>query len=156
MVMFSLAAMVAVSGAVVAADGQEIASTGACRTAKCREERIFDGGSGGLPTRLTAGTTKVELADGERYILAGHIELSYGDVYLQIDFDEHPWLAGAKRRAAPAYQIDDSTANWKKFEGKRVLVNAVARAYIMEVDGKYIYNLYLRPIKEPVLFPLRH
>ena len=61
---------------------------------------------GGSPGPFDEKSTKVELADGETYYLAGEIyEQQDGDLLFGIDFEAHPWLANKYRKNKGYYVI---------------------------------------------------
>ena len=107
-------------------------------------------GSGGFPSKMSSNA-HVELADGEHYILTGSVEINHGDVYLDIDFDDQPWLANGRRRTEPYYLIDDNAAKWVKFVGKHVSVNVLAHGVVSEINGQYVYTIYLEPMKDAAI-----
>jgi hypothetical protein len=110
------------------------------------------GGGGEAPRGLTRDT-RVELADGEKYILSGFIEVSGGEVYLAIDFRAQPWLANKARLRDPFYQIEDSADQWRKYAGREVTLIAVARYDSWRQGGKLIQLISLIPEGEEPVIP---
>ena len=108
-------------------------------------------GTGGAPSKMSANT-HVELADGEHYQLTGTVEINHGDVYLDIDLDDQPWLANGRRKLEPFYLVDDNAAKWTKFVGRRVSVNVLAHGVVSDSGGgQYVYSIYLEPMKDAVI-----
>jgi hypothetical protein len=113
------------------------------------------GGGGEAPRGLTRDT-RVELANGETYILSGYIEFMSGEVYLGIDLHEQPWLANKVRVRNPYYRIDDAASNWRKYEGRDVTIVAVAQYDSWMEGSKRIVEIFLIPAtKEPVISGLQ-
>jgi hypothetical protein len=109
-----------------------------------------DGGSGGLPGGLALNTF-VEMADGERYQLIGEVLIIRGEAFFHVDLDEHPWLGTSSRKAVPFYPLEGSTSMWKKYANKRVQVIVMATGRIGEQKGEHVYQIFLSPIKDPVI-----
>lgn len=117
------------------------------------------GGSGGeVPNPFSNVNQKVELADGESYLLVGRVIIDSSDrdlVYLAVDLKEHPWLANAKRKADPFYLIEASGRTWRKYDGLRVKITAEAKMYVVGSEKRGFHTLMsLLPTKEPVEAPL--
>ena len=82
-----------------------------------------EGGGGDMPIPFGLNG-KVELADGEFYLLVGKITVlpkqrskKTPRVFFEVDFDQHPWLANAKRYANPGYPVEGPVSFWKKYDG---------------------------------------
>src|SRR3954454_18586428 len=75
-----------------------------------------------LPTPFKLLNTKVELADGEQYVLEGTVVAGTFNAYLEVDLETHPWLATKKRKEFPYYVLEGGLSFWRKYEGVRVRV----------------------------------
>jgi hypothetical protein len=84
------------------------------------------GGGDHLPVPFKAFNTKVELAEGEYYVLEGSIVVTGATTYLEVDLEAHPWLATKKRKEFPYYSLEGARAFWRKFEGVRVRLQGQA------------------------------
>lgn len=115
------------------------------------QRRPRGGGGGDVPTPFLSANTKVELADGEVYTLIGHIRLIRSIPYLEVDLNEHGWLAGAKRKAEPFYPLEASPSYWAQFEDARVKLTVEAHGVAVVVGERAVYALTLQPLVEPVL-----
>ncbi|MCM2278232.1 MAG: hypothetical protein NDJ89_09170 [Oligoflexia bacterium] len=129
----------------------------------CREGSICrkgGGGSGEVPTPLEIYNQKVELADGERYILIGNVVLAEEGrdrwkAYFEIDFAEHPWLATEKRKKSPFYPLEGPISYWKQFRGLRIKMPCEARGIILQREGREPeYAIQLRPTRQGVIVTL--
>lgn len=109
------------------------------------------GGSGDVPTPFLSSNQKVELAHGELYTLVGVIRFSNGEPFLEIDLNEHPWLANAYRKANPFYPLEGATSFWKRYENQRLktFVEAHIGADALS-DGLRVY-ITLNPLADPVV-----
>ena len=96
------------------------------------------GGTGSeIPTPFDLNR-RVELADGEEYLLVGKIVFkTIATVdgirvrpYFAVDLNQHPWLASAKRKEMPFYPLSAPYARWKTFDGVRVKMSSIARGRI--------------------------
>jgi hypothetical protein len=118
------------------------------------KDEVCPGKGGDVPTPFSCANKRVELADGEKYILVGKIR-TYGNTsYLEVDLDEHAWLATSRRQKSPYYPLAMPISFWKPWEGLRVklLVEASGRV-VFEPQGKTSYIIVLLPASEPVLHP---
>lgn len=113
-------------------------------------------GASDIPWPINVGNQKVELADGEVYRLAGKIVFAPGVVsldaipYLEVDFEEHPWLESAKRKAWPFYPIENPVVDWKKWDGHRVVVLVrVSGQVLQSSQSDPVYTLILKAQREP-------
>src|SRR5437870_1469834 len=70
-----------------------------------RRSSACDGGGGDVPVPYANTNQHVELADGENYTLVGIVRFMGGLPYLQVDLQQHPWLATADRVAYPYYSL---------------------------------------------------
>jgi hypothetical protein len=113
------------------------------------------GGGGGAPHGLSTDA-KAELAIGEKYVLSGTIDINGDDPYLRINFRSHPWLAGKVRARNPFYRINDSVANWTKYDGRDITIVAFARySAWKDRSGRMLLEIYLEPTDEPVITGLQ-
>jgi hypothetical protein len=96
-------------------------------------EGVDHGGDVPIPYSLT--NQRVELADGEVYTLDGMVVFSGGRPYFEVDLSEHPWLANAKRRGSPLYPVTGSASSWKRYEGMRVRLQAMAKGEVTYPDS---------------------
>ena len=110
------------------------------------------GGGEGIPVPLTTNQ-KVELADGEYYLLVGRVSFFDSHPYLSVDLNIHPWLASSYRRFEPYYPLEEtSSCWWKRYEGRRVkvLVRAVGKVDSGDQLHPPSYSLWLSPLDEPI------
>ncbi len=89
-----------------------------------------------IPTPFNEMNRKVELATNEYYVLNGWIRFVRDNVYLQIDLEDHPWLANQKRMNFPYYAIINFPANRKDLKDTRVTVRVQAKGVIGAVEGQ--------------------
>jgi hypothetical protein len=70
--------------------------------------------------------------------------------FLEIDFNEHPWLASKRRRAVPYYPLMGSAKNlWRQFDGHKVQVTVTAHATTeLAADGELRYTLALEQLPD--------
>jgi hypothetical protein len=88
---------------------------------------------GDVPWPFELSNQTAELADGERYLLFGRVEIQGGQAYFVVDLARHPWLASAKRKRNPKYQlISGDLAYWQTYLGRSLRVAARARWQIIE------------------------
>ncbi|MCM0605860.1 MAG: hypothetical protein KA715_07185 [Xanthomonadaceae bacterium] len=111
---------------------------------------------GGSPGPFEDANTHAELADGETYYLKGTVvlDLDEKDLYLEIDFKDHPWLANKRRIKSPFYRIENNAKfNLGKFVGKKILLNFKAKLEFYEdVDtDKLSVDIALKPLSIPKL-----
>jgi hypothetical protein len=86
-----------------------------------------------LPVPFKGANTRVELAIGEHYILAGFVIVTPRGAYLEVDLKVHPWLANKARVEFPYYPIEGGTlALWRKHQDDLVELPCVA---VRMVDG---------------------
>lgn len=105
----------------------------------------YNGGE--IPIPFETANQKVELADGEYYILVGKV--SWDDQgYFEPDFTEHPWLASEYRMKAPKYPTFSAegmaTATREEFESlsdQRVKVMVRAKS----TSGAISLELFEKP-----------
>jgi hypothetical protein len=122
------------------------------------------GGGGGQPDPhgQTIFNQHVELADGELYLLKGHIMTAPAlmgsshkiQAYLAVDLSAHAWLAGKKRTETPVYPIEGSVAAWRSHDGANVELAAKAHVQVLFTrDGTPVQVITLVPIPELTTFP---
>lgn len=142
-----------VLGLAVLAFGQAIAGAPVC-------PQRGGGGGGDIPFPFETANQKAELADGEVYLLSGRVVFAPGPVsvepmpYLEVDFQEHPWLESAKRKQVPFYLLENSDLDWKKWENQRVMVPVRAKGQILtNPHSDPVYTLTLKAMGEPIVPP---
>jgi hypothetical protein len=108
-----------------------------------------DGGD--IPLPLMETNQRAELADGEQYTLVGTILAEQDQVYLEVNFEEHPWLRSARRARNPYYPIGPIDGGWEKFTGKSIQIQVMARGFIVLNGTKGRYGIWLTPLKLPIL-----
>ncbi len=124
------------------------------------------GGGEEIPTPLSSND-RVELADGEQYLLVGQVVIrSIYDVtgngnalvekaFFEVDLIEHPWLANSKRRTDPGYPLDGPTAYWYKFQKMRVKVSVQAQGRILTSESHNSeYVIGLKALADPIRMAL--
>jgi len=111
------------------------------------------GGGGDVPVPLGLNS-KVELADGEDYMLSGRIRIlpriagsRAPRVFFEVDLAAHTWLASKNRKANPRYPIEGSPAEWQAYEGHRVKFSCRATGRVMQVDGRPQYVIFLKGVQ---------
>ena len=117
----------------------------------------FPGGGDGIPTPLNlTSNARVELASGEQYTLIGVIRNFGGSIYLEIDFDQHPWLATQNRLANPYYAVSSPRMNlnqWSSFMGRKVVLDTQARGLVQLKNARTAYySLELTLVRGPELY----
>ncbi len=109
------------------------------------------GGSGEIPIPFQSSNQKVELASGELYILIGRISFYNGAPYLEVDLEQHPWLANKERKGAPFYPLEASADYWRRFEGQQLKTFMEAHGAVRLDDPsgpKYVLSLF--PLADPL------
>lgn len=114
------------------------------------------GGNGNdMPAPFLAINQKVELADGERYVLAGRILEKDGFFYFRPDFGRHSWLSNGRRMQWPYYPFELSVSVPSSFVGKLVRFSGRAVGRVIFADGQYpMYMIFLMPEGEDGISPL--
>ncbi len=113
-----------------------------------------EGGGSEAPRGLSTDT-RVELANGERYILSGSLETDGAGLFLRIDLHQFGWLASRTRVANPYYRINDTALAWKKYIGKNVTILATAKYTVFTQTGKTVFEIVLTPADQPVIDALQ-
>lgn len=122
-------------------------------TSQCPD--LTGGGNGGeIPTPFELNR-RVELADGEEYLLVGRIvfkTIATPDgvrprPYFEIDLNQHPWLASARRKGSPYYPLAAPYGRWKSYDGVRVKMSSLAHGRILAENprGGLEYQIELSP-----------
>jgi hypothetical protein len=114
-----------------------------------------EGGGSEAPRGLSTDT-RVELANGEKYILSGTIEANGTNLYLHINLHQFPWLASHTRVANPFYRIDDAAGAWTKYLGKNVTILATAKYTVFSQGGRTLFEIALTPADQPVIDALQY
>lgn len=119
------------------------------------DEPCYSKFGGDVPIPFSANR-KVELADGEIYVLMGDIQYapslitkSKNAPYLHVDLEVHPWLANESRKDFPFYPlILTGDQKLKLSAGTRVKVTARARAFVLSgKDKSYKLVMALEPLE---------
>jgi hypothetical protein len=119
------------------------------------DEACYSKFGGDVPIPFSANR-KVELADGEEYVLMGDIQYapslitkSKNAPYLHIDLEVHPWLGSERRKDFPFYPlILTGDQKLKLSAGTRVKVTARARAFVLSgKDKSYKLVMALEPLE---------
>lgn len=118
---------------------------------------ILRGGGDGIPTPLNlTSNARVELAHGEQYTLVGVVRNFGGSVYLEIDFEQHPWLATQNRLANPYYAVSSprlSLSQWSTWIGRKVVLDTQARGVVLlKSTRSAFYTLELALLRNPELY----
>jgi hypothetical protein len=115
------------------------------------------GGSGGIPGGLEANK-KVELGEGEFYMLDGRLEWVAPRVLgFYVNFESHPWLENKRRTAEPYYILWDSGSQgganllnrFRKYVGKPVNLSFWARYGVLETERGYELRIVAQPASTP-------
>lgn len=107
-------------------------------------------GGGTIPVPFSSLNRKVELADGENYVLEGRVIFNGEMPFLHVDLDLHYWLATKTRLAMPVYPlVPANTFHWADYQGDRVRVFVTARGKIVSTQGHFRYAVFLVPLKKP-------
>jgi len=114
------------------------------------------GNGGGMPIPFGVND-RVELADGEYYLLVGKVIVlpkqklkNSPRVLFEIDFGQHPWLANAKRYNDPVYPLLGNLSVWKKYNGQTVKLACRARGGIVKSGGRHMeYVISLEGVQNP-------
>lgn len=90
------------------------------------------GGGGGVPSPFgEKSNRKVELADGEMYVLDGKVVFDNNDVaWFWVDLAKHPWLANQKRQQNPYYLLLGSKEDWRQYADKSIQLICIAHESI--------------------------
>jgi hypothetical protein len=119
------------------------------------DEACYQKQGGDVPIPFSANR-KVELADGETYVLLGNIQYapslitkSKNAPYLHIDLEVHPWLASEGRKDFPFYPlILTGDQKLKLSAGTRIKVTAKARAFVLSGKNQsYKLVMALEPLE---------
>lgn len=124
-----------------------------------RKARTCPGDVGGtgnewdLPWPFTTNQ-KVELADGEYYVLIGKLRKGYRDYYFEVDLELHPWLGHSKRKQNPYYlvRVESDFQLWEKAINKKLKVLIEAVGVIQEGNEFQgpSYEIILKPVAKPI------
>lgn len=116
------------------------------------------GGGDGIPTPLNlTSNARVELASGEQYTLVGVARNFGGTIYLEVDFEEHPWLATKQRLGNPFYKIASqrlSLKQWAPFLNHKVVVDTQAHGVVQirTAQRTPFYSMELALLRNPELY----
>lgn len=110
-------------------------------------------GGGDVPVPFGMNS-RVELADGELYMLLGRVRIlprTAGSraprVYFEVDLHSHSWLDSKKRRMNPRYPIDGTPEQWQQYDGQRVKFSCRAIGRILQLDGAPQYVIFLQGVQ---------
>ena len=108
---------------------------------------------GEIPWPFQVSNQAVELADGERYLLMGQIDVVDEKAYFVVDLERHAWLKGARRKANPRYPLKGESINWSKYAGKRVRLVAMAKWIVYRDPAMrgYRVDVILQSLAEPAV-----
>jgi len=115
---------------------------------------------GGSPGPHFDEHTKVELADGEEYILAGQVsmDLKYARYFFNVDLSVEPWLANARRIDNPFYELlKTDNIQWGKYLNKTIVIKCKAIAGFSrdQKTGKTTYQPVLQLLAKPKVMAAR-
>lgn len=134
-------------------------------TVRADEIRGSAGGGGGeIPTPFEAYNQKVELADGEAYVLVGRVVIDNiapdGSTsermraFFEIDLNEHPWLGNTKRKMRPFYPLEGAVSTWRRYNGMRVKLPCIAVGGVVYTPGQQAeYVIWLRKVASQPIEP---
>ncbi len=99
------------------------------------------GGGGGIPSPFAASANhKVELADGELYLLEGAVSFDdVGQAVFWVDLKKESWLASKGRMQNPYYKLTGSREQWVQYQGKPIVLACVAKGVV--VGDSYFIEL---------------
>lgn len=110
-------------------------------------------GGGDVPVPFGMNS-RVELADGELYMLLGRVRIlprTAGSraprVYFEVDLQSHSWLDSKKRRMNPRYPIEGTPEQWQQYDGQRVKLSCRAIGRILQLDGAPQYVIFLQGVQ---------
>jgi hypothetical protein len=119
---------------------------------------------GELPIPFDLANKKVELANGEPYILAGRVVLMQvrmrnGELRSQpmfrVDLTEHPWLANNKRLNNPNYVLQGSLEEWKDLISVgKIQLPCIAHGVITYRGSVAEYDIQLERSREIPVEPM--
>lgn len=113
-------------------------------------ERKF-GGGGEIPHPFERVNQKVELADGEKYLLFGKVEFINGRPFLHVNLDLLPWLATHNRMTFPYYALSGSADYWHQFIATDMRITAIAHGVLQaNPRGGATYVIVLSPITQAI------
>lgn len=122
------------------------------------------GGGGELPNPFDTANRRVELADGEPYLLVGRVVMRDGAMfgddpgmapYFRIDLTEQPWLATEKRVGQPYYPLEGSVDDWNRYVSMgKIKFPCVARVVIKMFGSRPIYSIHLQASTDVPVEPL--
>jgi hypothetical protein len=102
-----------------------------------------------VPTPFKDANLKVELADGEYYVLEGRVRSQSGTTFLEVDLERHHWLSNKHRSESPFYPLFGDAKTFAKYEGRLVRMMVIARARMRQQDNRFYYSIWLDPQAEP-------
>ena len=113
------------------------------------EDGCFSTCGGEIPWPFQTANQVVELADGERYVLMGRVLLIGSEPHFVVDLNQHPWLANSRRRADSSYPLAGTASYWRRYNGRRVQLRAVARWLYIESVGST--DILLESLSDPAV-----
>ncbi|MEK6706758.1 MAG: hypothetical protein AABZ06_13320 [Bdellovibrionota bacterium] len=147
-------------GLLICLTNLSVSHSGSYTDSRYRPDTGGGGGGGEIPSPFSYNQ-KVELADGEYYVLVGQVKilpskypLQYRAVFM-VDFDQHPWLANYKRVKEPFYPLDGSVDFWRTYEGMDLKFSCKAKAKLINTSGGKgtpRYVITLEALAAPVVF----
>ena len=122
------------------------------------------GGGGELPSPFDTANRRVELAEGEAYLLVGRVVMmegaAFGDdsgvvPYFRVDLTDQPWLATEKRVSQPYYRLEGSVEDWNRYVSMgKIKFPCVAHGVIKMIGSRHIYSIYLEASTDVPVEPL--
>jgi hypothetical protein len=146
-------AAAAVSGAVYGWDDVEQFQGPQNPTSGASAGEGFSTCGGEIPWPFQVSNQAVELADGERYLLMGEIEVVEDKAFFIVDLERHAWLNGARRKANPRYPLKGNATDWSKYAGKRVRLVAMAKWIVFRDPAMrgYRVDVILQSLADPAV-----
>ena len=113
--------------------------------------RADDGGclGGDVPTPFKNANQKVELAEGEYYILNGTVRIVGDTPLFRVDLSRHGWLESQQRKENPYYYLQGGADYWQTYAGKSVQLFAIARVRLVRFAGRLTYSIELDSQVQP-------
>lgn len=122
------------------------------------------GGGGELPSPFDTANHRVELADGEAYLLVGRVVMMQNPgfstdnrmfPYFRVDLNEHPWLATEKRISQPYYPLEGAVEDWKKYVGAgKVKLPCTAHGVVKFFGSEVVYTMQLQASSDIPVEPM--
>jgi hypothetical protein len=139
--------------AQIAEGEQSVCSFGQNPASGADAEGGYSTCGGEIPWPFQVSNQAVELADGERYLLMGSVEVTDGKAYFLVDLQKHAWLAGSRRKANPRYPLKGDETYWLQYAGKRVRLVAMAKWIVFRDPAMrgYRVDVILQSLADPAV-----